>query len=173
MQTFRSAIRPTAVLMSALALTASVAPRVSAAPYRSANGYTITPPAGWTTSHGTPGTEVVFMSKTRENINVVTVAVPKSVTLEQARAAGVAQMRRVMTNYKVLGQGYTTLGGQRAAVLVSGYMLSQPPIKVRAYQAFAIHNGKLVAFTCTAREATFGKYNSAFMGALSSVRWTK
>lgn len=173
MQTFRSVVRPTAVAMSALLLTASVAPQVSAAPYKSPNGYTVTPPAGWTTSHGTPGTEVVFMSRTRENINVVTQAVPKGTSLEAARTQTIALLKRMMTNYKVLGQGNSTLGGQRAAVLVSGYTLSQPPIKLRAYQSFTIRNGKLYVFTCTARESSYAKFNGAFMRTLSSVRWTK
>lgn len=162
-----------AVLAATVVITASAIGSASAAPYKSANGYTITPPKGWTTNNATAGTEVVFMSPTRENLNVVSQQVPKGTTMEQARAQSIVLLRRMMTNYKVLGQGSATLGGQRALSLTSGYTLSQPPQKLRAYQEFTIRKGRLFVFTCTAREATYPKFAAAFRATLASVRWTK
>lgn len=162
-----------AVLAATVVVTASAIGGTSAAPYKSANGYTITPPKGWTTSNATAGTEVVFMSPTRENLNVVSQQVPKGTTMEQARAQSIVLLRRVMTKYKVLGQGTSTLGGQRALTLTSGYVLNQPSQKLRAYQEFTIRSGRLFVFTCTAREAVYPKFAAKFRGMLSSVRWTK
>ncbi len=174
MQMFRSAaLRPAAVLAATVVLASSFAGSVSAATYRSANGYTISPPAGWTTSKGMMGSEVVFMNPTRENINVVVQAVPRGTTIEKARTDTITLLRRMMTGYKVLGQGTTTLGGARALTLSSAYQLGSPPQKLRALQAFALRGGKLYVFTCTAHQATYARFAGTFQNVLRSVRWTK
>lgn len=174
MQTFRSvATRPTAVVAATVVLASSFAGGASAATYRSANGYTITPPAGWTTNKGMMGSEVVFMGPTRENINVVSQAVPRGTTLEKARADSIVLLRRMMAGYKVLGQGATTLGGSRALTLTSGYQLGSPPMKLRAFQAFALRGNRLYVFTCTSREATYSRYTATFQKTMRSVRWTR
>jgi len=152
MQMFRSAaLRPAAVLAATVVLASSFAGSVSAATYRSANGYTISPPAGWTTSKGMMGSEVVFMNPTRENINVVVQAVPRGTTIEKARTDTITLLRRMMTGYK----------------------LGSPPQKLRALQAFALRGGKLYVFTCTAHQATYARFAGTFQNVLRSVRWTK
>ena len=174
MHTFRSIVsRPAAVVAATVVLASSFAGSASAATYRSASGYQITPPSGWTTNKGMMGSEVVFMGPTRENINVVSQAVPRGTTLEKARADSIVLLRRMMTGYKVLGQGTTTLGGSRALTLTSGYQLGNPPMKLRAFQAFALRNGRLYVFTCTGREATYARYAATFQKTMRTVRWTR
>lgn len=169
MQTFRYG----AVLAATVVMSAGFVGRVSAETYKSANGYTITPPAGWTTSKAVAGTEVMFLSPTRENINVVSQAVPKGTTMEQARTQSIALLKRMMKNYKAIAQSSSKLGGQRALTLTSAYTLSDPPQQLRAYQVFTIRNNKLFVFTCTAKLETYAKYYSTFKASLNSVRFTK
>jgi hypothetical protein len=174
MQTLRSSVlRPATVVAATVVLASSFAGRASAATYRSANGFQITPPAGWTTSKGVMGSEVVFMGPTRENINVVSQTVPRGTTLEKARAETIKLWPRMMTGYKVLGQGTTTLGGTRALTLTSGYEMGSPPQRLRAFQAFALRGGRIYVFTCTGREATYSRYAATFQKSLRTVRWTR
>lgn len=173
MQTRFSMLRPASVMAATVVLSWSFTDVASAATYRSANGYTIAAPAGWTTSKGVMGTEVIFMSPTRENINVVVQAVPRGTTLAKARAETITLLRRMMTGYKVLGQGNMTMGGVRALTLSSSYQMGNPPQGLLAFQTFALRGGKLYVFTCTAQRTTYARHAGTFRNALRSLRWTR
>lgn len=174
MQTLRfNAMRPLAILATTVVLTSAASTKVSAAPYKSAKGYQITAPKGWATRPGMMGAEVIFMNPDGTNINVVSQPVPRGTTVEKARADSITLLGRIMNKYKMIGKGTSSLGGTRALTLSSGYQMGTPPQSMRAYQVFTIRNSTLFVFTCTARNASYAKYNSTFQNTLATVRWTK
>lgn len=144
-----------------------------AATYKSANGYSFTPPAGWQKLPNFSGTEIMYRSSTGENINVLSRAVPAGITLAQIRAATIPQLRAKMTGYQLVGQGNTRLGGVPAAYIYSSYLMGTPPQRMRGDQIFVLRKGRMFAFTCTSRSAVHAKYKPIFQKILNSVRWTK
>ena len=146
---------------------------VSAAPYKSPNGYTITPPKGWTTVKDLAGTEVMFIAPTRANINmVVQHNVPDDIPLDLVREESINLERQMFTKFKVLSQGTWELGGQRAVTLTSNYFLNQPAEKMRLLQVFTVYKNRLFVITCTARDKDFPKYLSTFKQTMQTLKWT-
>lgn len=151
----------------------SAAHSAQAATYKSANGYSFTPPAGWTQRKAFMGSEVLYIHSSGSNLNVVSRAMPAGVTLAQIRAASFAQLRKAMTGYQLVSQGNTRLGGGAAGFIDSTYLMGTPAQKMRAYQVYALRGGKLYVFTCTARNALYPKYKATFQKTLNSLRWTR
>lgn len=149
-----------------------------AATWKSPRGYSLQAPAGWTIGSGASmGADVIISARPRNgftpNFNVVAQTLPRGATLAQVKQGSAALMKRSLTNYKLLSQGYGTLAGTRALSMVSSFNIGSPPRAVRITQMIAVRNGRAFVFTGTAPSAAFASYNSAFARMFKSVRWTK
>jgi hypothetical protein len=159
--------------MLALVVTAAVAKT-----YSSKRGYTITVPAGWNVdSSGTMGADFIAMARPYNNftanLNVVVAPASAGQTLAQGRAYINQAYPRVFTNYKKLAQGNTSLGGVPAITITATHDMGTPPKTLRMHQAIVLKNGAVYTFTCTAANADYARFDTAFKSALKSVKWKK
>jgi len=145
-----------------------------AATYKSANGYSFTPPTGWQKLPNFGGSEILYRHSGGSNINVLSRALPTSnITVAQIRAASITQLRSSFKNYKLVAQGDTRLGGAPAGYLTSGYTMEGTGISMRVHQVFALRGSKLFVFTCTSSTAVYPRFSPIFQKTLRSVRWTR
>src|SRR5881398_2867346 len=111
--------------MLAITFHASVSASVESNPYvDSKNQFSINPPSGWTVdSSGAYGTAVVFYGPTdtgfRVNMNVIVEST--SLTLSAYVSASKSQLSASLTNYNLVSEGPTTLGGIDAYELVGTF----------------------------------------------------
>lgn len=161
-----------------IALTLLMVVVVTAKPFRSAKGYTITPPANWhLEKSGFMGTDVVFyaqpMHNFAANINVVVTKAPPKANLESGLVVLNAMYPHVFTGYKRLAQGYTSVDGTRAFYNTALQKPGTPPRQLRMHQVVALKNGLNYTFTCTCLATDYAQSSAAFATALKSIRWTK
>ncbi|MHC4563195.1 MAG: PsbP-related protein [Planctomycetota bacterium] len=152
-----------------LATSASVA--VSEEPtdnYKDATyGFSITRPEGWTTSHGTGGTHVMFSSPVkdsgdtfRENINInvqPAAALPEADAYSKMLMKGVAQ---AVQDPKLIEAKKATVNGLDAIKVV--YTCGAQQFSIKAVQYVVAHEGRGYVITCTALVDTFDAFAKAF-----------
>lgn len=147
-------------------------------PFASSNGYQITPPAGWQVDTSGIGVnaDVAFIGPTGDNsppsINVVVLTAAPNATLETAQSEINDSLPRIMTGYKQVSQGYTTIGGVQAFDNTFTYISGTPPEVSRLHQVIVLKNNRVYTFTCGALDSYYPDYDGAFNAALESVRWT-
>ena len=149
----------------------------NAAPFRSARGYTFSPPPGWKRGANFGGVEAAFYAPRvngfAPNINVAVQKVSPGTTLAQLRKGADTMLPRILTNWKKLVSDPATLAGTRGIRTIGTYRLGTPPRQLRMYQVAALHKGRLYAFTGTATADNYAAAENAVKKAIASVRWTK
>lgn len=149
-----------------------------AKPYSNPKGYTITPPANWTTEKSTQGDAAVRFSApvaqgfAANVLVVVAPAAPKS-TLEGGVKQINAAYPRIFPGYKKLAQGFTTVGGLRALYNTANLKNGKPPQLFRMHQVVVLKKNLMYTITCTSLDADYAKYHPVFTAMLKSVRWTQ
>ncbi|GAA4022281.1 hypothetical protein GCM10022631_40920 [Deinococcus rubellus] len=116
-----------------------------------ADGFSVTAPKGWKQS-SYPGTSVVFLapktvSAFNPNINVLVQAVPTGVTLKDYDAATLDQIKKLITDGKLISQQAVTLDGSEATQL--NYTGRQGQYKLYFTQTYAIVGKKAYVLTGT------------------------
>lgn len=148
-------------------------------PFVSSAGYQMTPPLNWQvdTSGRGVNADVFFIGPSADNsppsINVIVLAATPGETLQSAQTQINDLMPRIMTDYKLVDQGYTTLGGVQAFYNTSTSTSGTPAQVSRLHQVVALKNNRAYTFTCGSLDSDFANYDGAFKAALDSVRWTQ
>ena len=168
---------PTKAAPAKAAAPTKAAPAKSAT-FTSNQGYSITPPKGWTTDRsGLLGTEVIFMAKPKNgfaaNMSVAMTKTRSGETIQQSRAGIDQAYPRMFNRFKWIGRGYTTVNGAPALVHTANHSMGTPPRRIWVHQVMAFKNGLMYAFTCTALDRDRNLYKATFDNALKSIRWTK
>lgn len=141
------------------------------------HGFAITGPRGWTKGEAAPAL-VVFRSPQAdesdaftENVNVTVEDLPSdSVSLRQYRDGALANVRRAITNFRLLEEGDARLGGTAAARI--SYLGTQGQFQLRFLQVFAVRTAKAYVVTFTAEEPRFEQYRPAAQTAIDSFTFT-
>lgn len=116
-----------------------------------ADGFTATAPKGWRQS-SYPGTSVVFaspkvVSAFTPNINVLVQTVPAGATLKDYDAVTLDQIKKLITDGKLISQKAVTLSGFRATQL--NYTGRQGQYKLFFTQTYALVGKKAYVLTGT------------------------
>ena len=160
-----------AATLLALSTFAPLVPAQSTS-YKSTQGYILTAPTGFRKlPYGAP-VDVMFVHSGGASLNVI-VNPASSAPLEQVRSQALKLMPRMMSKFKVLKQGSTTVGNARALTVASTFQSGTPPIPLRLLSVIAVHGGKNYTFSCVSRASTYARYEPLFKKSLASVRWTK
>ncbi|ADV67840.1 DcrB-related protein [Deinococcus maricopensis] len=138
------------------ALVMAVAGVAVAAPYKDPQGFTVTPPNGWTVTKEVPGVTVAFLGPRTAagfttNANVIVQALPGNVDLKTFTSLTLQQLEAVITGYKLVSNTKTTLGGAPAQRLkLQG---KQGKFDLYFDQVFALKGGRAYAVTVTVPRA--------------------
>ena len=129
----------------------------------SSNRFSLNPPSGWTVdSSGVYGTAVVFYGPTdtgfRVNMNIIVEST--SLTLSAYVSASKSQLSASLTNYNLVSEGPTTIGGIDAYVLVGTF--TQGSFNIKNKQDFLVQNQKAYVITSTALQSNYDTYQPAF-----------
>lgn len=166
------------ILLLSTALILATAIASLAKPYVSSKGYQITPAQGWVVdSSGAYGTDLLVHANPSDgfapNLNVLAQPLPAGATLKTMRDMGNTQMRQMLTGYKQISQGYTSIDGLRALKTVATHTFGTPPRSLFMRQMVAIKGDTVYTFTCTALGSNHTKYDTAFSAMLKSIKWKK
>lgn len=136
-------------------------------------GFQIGYPKGWTVREGMMGT-TVFIAKVNPNgfstnVNVVIQPVPAGTTVQGAGDATTAQLKTVITDFKLLSQKDTTLSGQPALAL--SYTGKQGQYALRWYQVLSVRGSKAFVVTFTTEAAKYAAESAPLQGILDSFKY--
>ena len=149
---------------------------VSAAPFVSRHGYSVTPPPGWIVHPGRTGGDDVVIDYTKNlaadgapNFRVNLSPVASSVTLEALKPFVLARYARKFPGLVIKSQTFSALGGVRDLDLV----LLQPRhgILLRFRQVYVLKNGFAYIFSAAYLEKAHARYDPVLAQMLASVRW--
>jgi hypothetical protein len=146
------------------------------APYRSPDGYFISPPAGWALHPVDPrsGVSVVFAATTldkaaakpfADNLNVV--ITPESRPLDAVVAETKAKYPTIVTNYQVVTDQPVSVQGQPAH-LIGGTYADERSGALENIQLVVVNGGKMYSVTFTTPAASFDKFHEAMNASLGS-----
>lgn len=142
----------------------SVFATVESNPYvDSKNQFSINSPSGWTVdSSGSFGTAVILYGPTdlnfRINMNVVVQAT--SLSLSDYVSASKSQLATGLTNYQLVSEGPTTIGGVAAYELVNTF--TQGSYSIKDKQDLLVQNQKAYVITSTALQTNYATYQPSF-----------
>lgn len=146
-----------------------------AATYKNAeNGFSVTPPPAWT-QLSVPGVAVAFADRPQgdftPNLNVAVQPLPPGATLAQYHALSLAQVKKLITDGKVISTRATTLGGAKAQETV--YTGRQGTFNLYFISTYAVTGGKVYLVTATTRpglQAKMTPVNAAFVKSFKILR---
>lgn len=172
-----------------------------AAPFKSPNGYRITPPLGFvlrpstgfsgkfgSTSLDNQAVDALFTGPRGSSLMIISKPVTAKVTLplllqvlpSQMEGANAQNLKLGSTplpgpgvKVHVLSKGYTTLGGTKAIFITSRVNQGAAVPVFSTRTVIGKRGDRLVILTCTALASEFSSRSIAFNRALSSVRWAK
>ena len=168
------------LMVAALTLSSSMlSSTVLAAPFVSkANGYTVTPPAGWQQKDlgGAGGVETAFFdapkNKFSSNFNmVVTQAkgmqkISDTATLKAIGDQLQTSLSTSLAGFKLISRKTDTLSGQPAV-----YITYYGPNKLQLAQYVTIYKEKAYVLTFTAQPAEFAKLQTKFITVKNSFKF--
>jgi serine/threonine-protein kinase len=124
-------------------------------------------PKGWEVKQGAYGTKVMGLSPLShdadnfaENVNVCEERVGRRMTLEKYRDLSYENMQEKLTQFEMLDEGVTELGGRKARWIVYSHVYSGLAMKVKAF--LLIVGRWAFVITCTATPDTFDAYAGTF-----------
>jgi hypothetical protein len=145
-----------------------------AATYTNAeNGFAVTPPSGWK-QMSFPGAAVVFADKPvgnfAPNVNVVVQSLPAGMTQAQYHALSLDQIKKLITDSKIISTRTTTLGGAKANETI--YTGRQGVYTLYFITTYAVTGGKayLVTATTQGSQAQLTPVNAAFVKSFKILR---
>ncbi|OLV17430.1 DcrB-related protein [Deinococcus marmoris] len=146
-----------------------------AATYKNAeSGFSVTPPPAWT-QLSVPGVAVAFADKPQgdftPNLNVAVQPLPPGITLAQYHALSLDQVKKLITDSKIISTRATTLGGAKAQETV--YTGRQGQFKLYFISTYAVTGGKAYLVTATTKQglqAQMTPTNAAFVKSFKLLR---
>jgi hypothetical protein len=158
---------------------AAVAEAASAAtpkPYRSSQGYTLTPRAGWTVStQGQPAIDLFFLAPVEKefqaNLNVVITKAASSDTLEDIRKQSEAAYESWFDEYQPLDHATVRIAGTDALQLTCSYRKPNDKARTWLRQYVILRRGKAYVFSCTALADSSARYAPLFSGIMGTLHW--
>ncbi|MDV6373801.1 PsbP-related protein [Deinococcus arenicola] len=156
-----------ATLASVLLGSALFAPALAATFKDTPNGFSVTPPPGWT-QRSFEGTAVVYADKEQSgfvpNMNVIVQPLPAGMTLAQYNMVSQKQVKELITDGKIIATRDTTLGGLKAKKTF--YTGNQGKFKLYFISTYTVRGGKAYLVTATTKlgmEANLKKVNANFI----------
>jgi len=135
--------------------------------YNKEKGFSIRFPDQWEKKEGLMGTAVAALSPQqdpaddfRENVNVVVEDMPKALGLEEYFQANLANMGRLMTDYREVERGELTVYKNDARWLVYSHSMGLVETKVLAY--ILVRGSRGYVITCSAAPDQFPEYRAQF-----------
>lgn len=162
------------VLILAITFNVSVFASVNPNPYvDSKNQFSINPPSGWTVdSSGAFGTVVILSGPTDSNfrINMNIVVEATSLSLSDYVSAAKSQLSTGLTNYQLVSETSTTIGGVAAYELVNKF--TQGSYSIEDKQDILVQNQKAYVITSTALQTNYATYQPAFDESVQTFNLT-
>jgi len=136
-------------------------------------GFSIEFPKGWEQKEGFMGTTVVGLrpekgdkEEFRENVNVVVEDLSKPWTLKDYVKANLTNMQKLLTDFKVVDRGTTTLNGATAEWMTYYHRMGSYKLKVVVYMLVRSNRGYVI--TCSSVPDKFAHWESTFQGVANS-----
>lgn len=162
------------VFILAITFQVSVFASVESNPYvDSKNQFSINPPSGWTVdSSGSFGTVVILYGPTDSNfrINMNVVVEATSLSLTDYVSAAKSQLSSGLTNYQLVSESSTTIGGVTAYELVNTF--TQGSYSIEDKQDILVQNQKAYVITSTALQTNYATYQPAFDESVQTFKLT-
>ena len=143
----------------------------------SPNGYSLTPPPGWSADQSgkVPGNDLTLFTKPDGDFEIkFGVRIGKAsrgMTLPRIRQAINKTYPLHFSHWKGISQSSSTLGGMQDLETTAICFLGSPARQVRLHQVLVIKNGRLYFFTAGFPEEDHAQYDKTFVDILHSVRW--
>ena len=164
----------TSVFILAITFDVSVFASVDSNPYvDSKNQFSINPPSGWTVdSSGAYGTSVILYGPTDSNfrINMNVVVEATSLSLSDYVSSTKSQLSTGLTNYHLVSETSTTIGGLAAYKLVNTF--TQGLYSIEDEQDVLVQNQKAYVITSTALQTNYATYQPAFDESVQTFKST-
>ena len=162
------------ILLLAITFSTTVFAAVQSTAYvDSKNQFSINPPAGWTVdSSGAYGTAVILYGPTDSNfrINMNIIVQATSLTLSAYVAGSKSQLSTGLTNYALVSETLTTIGGVPADELVNTF--TQGSYSIKDQQDYLVQNGNAYVITSTALQTDYGTYQPSFNESVQTFQIT-
>ena len=160
-------------LLSLLAFSTVAFAQATATYKNTAARFQMSYPKAWTARENVMGT-TVFVAKLNPqgfstNVNVIVQTVPKGTTLKAMSGALEQQLSSVITDFKLLSQKNSTLGGQPALVL--SYTGRQGKYALTWDQSIVIRGTSNYIVTFTAETAVYKRERAPLPAILSSFKF--
>ena len=160
---------------AAVALTGGCSSKEEGRYYDDKEDFSIRFPDDWEVVEEFMGTRVFGRSpqsgaddQFQENVNVVVEKVG-SVTLEEYDKISMANVARIVTDYRLIDSGPTTLGGEPGRRMVMSHRMGQYSIMASCH--FAVKDGRAYVVTCTALEDTYDQFAPKFDDIVKTFRF--
>lgn len=162
------------LLLLSITFNLSVFASVSSSAYVDSNNqFSINPPSGWTVdSSGAYGTAVILYgpvdSNFRINMNILVQATTMSLSAYVSSAK--SQLAASLTNYALVSEGSTTIGGVAAYQLVNTF--TQGSYNIKDSQYILVQNQKAYIITSTALQSNYATYQPSFDESVQTFKLT-
>jgi DcrB-like protein len=162
------------VFILTITFDASVFASVNSNPYVDSNNqFSINPPSGWTVdSSGAYGTAVILYGPTDSNfrINMNIIVGATSLSLSDYVSTTKSQLSTGLTNYQLVSETSTTIGGLAAYELVNTF--TQGSYSIEDKQDILVQNQKAYVITSTALQTNYATYQPAFDESVQTFKLT-
>ena len=151
----------------------SVFAAVGSAYVDSKNQFSINPPSGWTVdASGAYGTTVILYGPTdsgfRINMNLIVEAT--SLSLTDYVSSTKSQLASGLSNYQLVSEGSTNIGGVAAYELVNNF--TQGSYTIKDKQDLLVQNQKAYVITSTALQTNYATYQPSFDESVQTFKLT-
>jgi eukaryotic-like serine/threonine-protein kinase len=140
-----------------------------------AQGFSIRYPQGWEKREGALGTAVLLLSpregtsdEFQENVNVLVQKVPDKMSLEEYSKLSIEQAPKLITGFRLLDQGSTTLGESPAHRI--HYRGEQGAFHLEWEQVWSVLEGQAFIITYTAERDRYQMYRPTAEAMIASFR---
>ena len=139
----------------------------------SRNLFSINPPSGWTIdSSGAYGTAVILYGPNESSfrINMDVIVRFTSLSLSDYVAASKTQLSTGLTNYHLVSEKSTIIGGIAADELVNNF--TQGAFSLKDQQDYLVQNGRAYIITSTAVQTDYSTYQPSFAESVQTFQVT-
>jgi hypothetical protein len=128
--------------------------------------FSVTFPKDWEIKENFMGTTILALRPAaandvfRENVNVVTEDIPKTMTVEEYFSASLDGLKKLLTDFAEIEKGESTINGRKLKWLTYRHRMGQLKLEVLVY--CAVKDGRGYAITCSTVEGGLEKWRKPF-----------